>query len=132
MGTSLGDSTHYMSGLAHTAPPVPPRQQRWLDLRWKEWEPMLVLRARRESLDPAHMLHQFRRLHQSRMVRLLSSGIRLGIIKKHRLDDPTNGENRFQFLLDAAVVRRRSRMGRVKGIRHGEGSKRRIADASKP
>jgi hypothetical protein len=118
MGTMHSDAAYL--GLAHAAPP-PPRQQRWIDLRWKEWEPWMVSESRRQSLDPANTLHRFKILHQSRMVRLLGSGIRLGIIKKHRLDDPTMGSNLFEFSLRAAIERRRTRMGRVKGISRGRG-----------
>jgi hypothetical protein len=116
MATSLGDT--YL-GLAHTAsqPVISGKQLRWLDARWREWEPFMVMAARRESSDPANRLYQFRALHRQRIIKLLRSGIRLGIIKKHRLDDPTNGDNRFEFLLAAAMERRRTRLGRIKGIK---------------
>jgi hypothetical protein len=73
------------------------------------------MQARRESSDPANALYQFRTLHRERLTRLLRSGIRLGIIKKHNLDDPVMGENLFEFSLRATMERRRTRMGRVKG-----------------
>lgn len=116
MGTMLSDTMYH--GLAHAAmPTIPPKQLLALDARWKEWEPWLAMEARKVSLDPANVLFRFRTLHRQRITRLLSSGIRLGIIKKHRLDDPKMGENLFEFSLRAAIERRRTRMGRIKGIK---------------
>lgn len=115
MGTTLSDTMY--AGLAHAASPIPPKQSVWIDARWKEWEPWLAMEARKQSLDPANLLFRFKSLHRDRMIRLLSAHIAWATIRQYRLDNPCDGENLFEFSLRAAMERRRTRMGRVKGVK---------------
>jgi hypothetical protein len=113
MGTTLSD-TLYM-GYAHAAPPpVPEKQSRWIESRWLEWAPWCTIAARRSD-DPSGALYALRVTHRSRLISLLSARVAWDTIRKHHLDNPTDTTELFEFQLRAAVERRRTRMGRVKG-----------------
>lgn len=119
MGTMHSDITY--QGLAHAAPPsVSSHTTHYIEARWKEWLPYCTVEARRYP-DPSSVLHVLKTKNHSRLVDLLSAHIPWDTIRKHRLDDPLTSNEAFQFQLRAAVERRRTRMGRVKGIHRGKG-----------
>jgi hypothetical protein len=116
MGTLPIDLTGL--GLAHAAPPaIPVRQARWIDARWEEWQPWCAQFARRVGLVPSTALVPLRVIHRSRVINLLGARVSWAAIRKHRLDNPLVDNEAFEFQLRAASERRRTRMGRKKGVR---------------
>jgi hypothetical protein len=114
MGTMSSDAI----GLCHAAPPtIPVKQSLWVDARWEEWIPWCTQLARRMKVDPAAALVPLRVIHRSRVVMLLSARVTWASIKRNRLDNPLDSNDVFEFQLRAAIERRRTRMGRVKGMR---------------
>lgn len=114
MGTMMTDM-----GLAHAA--FTPQQEPSIAKRWKSWEPLCLIEARRTE-DPAGALAEFRVRHRARLVSLLSARIAWTTIRRLALDDPCVSYERFEFLLRCAVDRRRYNMGRVRGVRREPGS----------
>ena len=111
MSTTLSSIAPAMPAM----PAIPPKQGVWFESRWREWEPWLVMEARRTP-DPAGRLAAFKTTHRSRLISLLSAGVSWSAIRRHRIDNPSHSEALFEFQLSAAIERRRTRMGRVKGI----------------
>lgn len=91
------------------------KQQNVIDLRWKEWEPLMVMLAR-EFMDPRAELARLKTFYYSRILALLDAGVSWKAIRHGRLDNPLRGEISYQLALRAAVERRRTRLGRVKGV----------------
>lgn len=119
MATMLSDTLYF--GLAHAAPPpISARQLHFVEARWQEWIPWAAMESRKHS-DPASRLHAMRTTHRSRLGALLNANIPWDTIRKHRLDNPTTDVGAFEFQLRAASERRRTRMGRIKGIKRGRG-----------
>lgn len=120
MGTFPTDISPVPIGLCHAAPPViPARQSQWMERRWMEWEPWCAMFARRVGLVPSVACVPLKVTHRSRVIMLLSARVTWAVIKRHRLDNPLDSNEAFEFQLRAAVERRRVRMGRVKGVRRG-------------
>ena len=103
-------------GLAHT---VPSRQSIWFTARWKEWEPLCTIAAR-HTMDPADALHKMKVTHHSRLMDLLAAHISWQTIREKRLDNPTISNADFEWHLREAAERRRTRMGRVKGVKRSK------------
>jgi hypothetical protein len=119
MATSGSDTLYH--GLAHAAPPpTTPRRESWLQLRWQEWLPLATIEARK-CLDPAAALAKIKTAHRSRLLDLLSAKVSWDAIRRHRLDSPLISTGAFEFQLHVAVERRRTRMGRVRGVRRPRG-----------
>ena len=111
---TVGSDTLYAS--MAPAPLLSPLRERAIELRWAEWRPSASLRCRGVSSHAA-CLATLHRIHHLRCVVLLSSRIPWLSIKRSRLDDPLASAADFERALAEAVERRRSRMGRVKGVR---------------
>ena len=101
------------------------KQQSVIDLRWKEWEPLMTIDCRRVAgylpypdNNPIDRLFRLKVHHRFLMVALLDAGVSWKAIRRGRLDDPLQNEDLFQFQIRAAIERRRTRLGRVKGVRH--------------
>lgn len=95
---------------------VSSKQSNWINARWSEWLPFATLMARRTS-DPAAKLHELKTTHRSRVISLLSAKVGWDAIRRSRLDNPELENGAFEFQLRAAVERRRTRIGRVKGVK---------------
>jgi hypothetical protein len=107
MATTRSD---IQSLVSQPAPPMlPPKRENYIERRWREWLPYCTVEARRHS-DPANHLYLFRTRHRSRLINILLAGIQWDVLREHGLDDPTIDDARFNFLLRAAIERRRCRM----------------------
>lgn len=84
---------------------------RWIDERWAKWEPL----ARLDDLQRGGNLSH-RAVHLSRITATLNLDLPRATIHRYSLDDPRRAEADFRRTLAIALERRRSRMGRTKGI----------------
>jgi|ERR1700680_292958 len=109
---------------AHTMDPPriphPPRQPVDRDSaiagRWEtRWLPWCAIQSKRDP-DPANALAQLKVTHRSRSVNCLNAGLAWTAILRSEIDSPLNGEVWFNAMLRLSVERRRSRMGRRKGV----------------
>lgn len=90
------------------------KQQNVIDARWKEWEPWMTILARK--LDGRAPLIHLKCRYEHRMLALLGAGVSWKAIRHGRLDNPLLDDVDFRIALYAAVERRRTRLGRVKGV----------------
>jgi hypothetical protein len=106
--------------------PVIPESERILN-RWKEWVPWATIQSRYQAKTPGgavdgvkfnEVLHHLRLLHELRCKSALAAGLRWKIIKMYNLDDPRIDDDTSRQLIDAAIERHRTRLGRVKGESH--------------
>lgn len=106
MGTMRSDTAYL--GLAHTMRVFHHRQEATIDSRWLEWLPYSTQYARRYQ-DPAAVLYKLKITHRSRLVDLLNAKISWRVIRRHRLDNPTNPIDYFQRTIREAAERKRTR-----------------------
>lgn len=85
-------------------PAMTPGTESQITRRWEEWQPALIMEARRTP-DPATALSHFKIVHRSRCIHLTSAGIRWRVILRNQLDSPLHSDERFEILLRAALHR---------------------------
>jgi hypothetical protein len=90
--------------------PLPPRLQRKIDMRWREWEPWVWIELRHCGIAPGGSpeLARLRRQHSENLVALLlENAVTMRTVRRHRLDDPRIGRELRTALIQAALERRR-------------------------
>jgi len=86
---------------------VAPRLQRRIEVRWKRWEPWVLVDARRR-LDSAGVsveLTRLRQRHSDFLLRLLRTGVGMRVIRRHNLDDPRIADDVRAWQVRAAIER---------------------------
>lgn len=76
--------------------------------RWREWEPFMLMAARRTN-DPAAALYAMKVCHARRLSDLLASGVKWETILRLRLDHPAISEAWFEDGLREAKQRKYSK-----------------------
>src|SRR5215475_10161766 len=91
------------------APYVPPRLERAIAARWKEWEGWVRLQQLgSRPYDPAVASAQSARLrqrHSEHILDMLRTGISMRTIRRHRLNDPRLNDELRAVLVEAAKER---------------------------
>jgi hypothetical protein len=115
--TSATSSTIKGVGFAHAMhPPYAPRKPSTLLLHWTQyWEPQCTLAAR-HTHDFSYSMRTYRESYDRRTATLLRAGIPWTTVLRQDLDSPLQSGAEFDRALTLAIVRRASRIGRVKGI----------------
>lgn len=90
---------------------LPPRLERLITNRWKQWEPWVrMYLLRRSDYDPAAASVEFSRLrerHSDQLMALVQAGVRMRLVRRHRLDDPRLTDETRATLVRAVMERRR-------------------------
>jgi len=89
---------------------LPPRLQRKIDMRWREWEPWVWLELRHRGIASGGSpeLARLRRQHCEILIALLlEKAVAMRTVRRHRLDDPRIGRESRTALIQAALGRRR-------------------------
>jgi hypothetical protein len=102
-------------GLAHTqSPTVARHHEERISARWEWWKPAAITAAR-ETTDPAAQFRVLQEFHRERLRALLGVSVSWASILRNNLDDPRLDGDKWRAIYLAAIERRRSRLGRVKG-----------------
>jgi hypothetical protein len=71
---------------------LPPRLERLVANRWKLWAPWvrmeLLRRPDYDATEAASELSRLRKRHSDQLVALVQAGVRMRLVRRHRLDDP--------------------------------------------
>jgi hypothetical protein len=90
---------------------VAPDLERRIAARWKLWAPWVRMELlRRPDYDPteaASELSRLRKRHSDQLVALVQAGVRMRLVRKHRLDDPRLTDETRATLVRAVMERRR-------------------------
>jgi hypothetical protein len=84
-----------------------------LTSRWAEWEPFMLMESRRTP-DPASTFTRLKSTHRSRILALQQAHIAPATIRRHKLDNPLDSVELFEFQLRMVIERRRAQL-------HGRG-----------
>jgi hypothetical protein len=96
---------------------LPKHLERKIAARWKEWEPWVCLQQLRaphyEPAIAAAETDRLRKRHTEHILALMSAGIAMRLVRRHRLDDPRLTDETRAVLVQAVLERRRKvRLGR--------------------
>jgi hypothetical protein len=109
--------TASFDGLLAARLPLPARDQRRIARRWESYyRGWCGMEAARRGHRGAFTLDGYERIHRDAARQCLAAGITWAAIERAGLDDPRMSEDERTREICAASERRRTRMGRVKGV----------------
>jgi len=87
----------------------PAHVERKIAVRWKEWEPWVIIHLRHRGYlaTMATELARLRQWHRQHVLSLIDTGNEMRLIRKHQLDDPSVTDEVRGILMQAAIERRR-------------------------
>jgi hypothetical protein len=116
MAATPADTT-YLSQLSRA---LPPRQEAVLERRWEFWLPWVSLSAPAAQLGvpglTADFIERMRQRHRSAAILCIAAGLPWATVRRYALDDPRRVDADRDRKIAIATERRRSRLGRVKGV----------------